>query len=54
MWRTIYLAKLPGWGRRAKVATEIGGYPVDYSASNHHGSKFVELSIVGPGGRFMR
>jgi NADH dehydrogenase len=22
MWRTIYLAKLPGWGRRAKVAAD--------------------------------
>ncbi len=33
---------------------DIGGYVLDFSASNHHGSKFVETVIVGPGGRYMR
>ncbi|MDM0075860.1 ABC transporter substrate-binding protein [Variovorax sp. J2P1-59] len=34
--------------------TDIGGYTVDYSPENHHGSRFVELAMVGPGGRYLR
>jgi len=34
--------------------TDIGGYTVDYSPTNHHGSKFVEMTIYGPGGRWLR
>ena len=33
---------------------DIGGYVLDFSPTNHHGSKFVETVIVGPGGRYMR
>jgi ABC-type branched-subunit amino acid transport system substrate-binding protein len=33
---------------------DIGGYEVDYSPSRHHGSKFVEITIVGPEGKFLR
>ncbi len=33
---------------------DIGGYVLDFSATNHHGSRFVETVIVGPGGRYMR
>jgi branched-chain amino acid transport system substrate-binding protein len=33
---------------------DIGGYVLGYSPTNHHGSKFVETVIVGPGGRYMR
>ena len=33
---------------------DIGGYVVDYSPTHHHGSKFVETVVVGPGGRYMR
>jgi branched-chain amino acid transport system substrate-binding protein len=34
--------------------TDLGGYVVDFSPTNHHGSKFVDITIVGPGGRFIR
>ena len=33
---------------------DIGGYTLDFSPTNHHGSKFVETVVVGPGGRYMR
>jgi branched-chain amino acid transport system substrate-binding protein len=32
----------------------LGGYVVDFSPTNHHGSKFVDITIFGPGGRFIR
>jgi branched-chain amino acid transport system substrate-binding protein len=41
-------------GMESMRKTDIGGYVLDYSPTNHHGSKFVEITIVGPGGRFMR
>lgn len=41
-------------GMESMTKTDVGGYPVDYSASNHHGSKLVEITIVGPGGRYLR
>lgn len=31
-----------------------GGYPVSFGPNKHHGSAFVEIAIVGPGGRWMR
>ena len=34
--------------------TDLGGYTVDFSPSNHHGSKFVEITMYGPGGRYVR
>lgn len=33
---------------------DIAGYPVSYSPEQHHGSNYVDIMIVGPGGRFMR
>ena len=33
---------------------DLGGYTVDFSPTNHHGSRFVELVMVGPGGRYVR
>jgi|UniRef100_UPI000D354052 ABC-type branched-subunit amino acid transport system substrate-binding protein len=33
---------------------DIGGYTVDYGPENHHGSQFVELVMVAPGGRYLR
>jgi ABC-type branched-subunit amino acid transport system substrate-binding protein len=33
---------------------DFGGYPLNYSPTRHHGSNFVEITIVGPGGRYMR
>jgi branched-chain amino acid transport system substrate-binding protein len=32
---------------------DLGGYKLNFSPTNHHGSKFVDLSIVGPGGRYI-
>ncbi|MFO1346739.1 MAG: ABC transporter substrate-binding protein [Rhodocyclaceae bacterium] len=34
--------------------TDIGGFQVDYSSSNHNGSSFVDLTIIGRGGKFLR
>ncbi|CAG1013019.1 Leu/Ile/Val-binding protein [Burkholderiaceae bacterium] len=33
---------------------DLGGYRVSFGPDNHHGSKFVDLLIIGPGGRFIR
>ncbi|ARN19571.1 ABC transporter substrate-binding protein [Piscinibacter gummiphilus] len=41
-------------GMEGMSRVDLGGYTVDYSPTNHHGSKFVEITIVGPGGRFMK
>ena len=31
---------------------DVGGYVVDFSSTNHNGSKFVELTAISKGGRF--
>ncbi len=31
---------------------DVGGYVVDFSPSNHNGSKFVELTVINTAGRF--
>lgn len=41
-------------GMESMSRVDLGGYTVDYSATNHHGSKFVDITIVGPNGRFMK
>lgn len=33
---------------------DLGGYLLNYGAQNHHGSRFVEVAVVGPNGRFIR
>ncbi|WP_284616086.1 ABC transporter substrate-binding protein [Aquabacterium humicola] len=33
---------------------DLGGYTLNFGPQNHHGSSFVDLLIVGPGGRFIR
>jgi branched-chain amino acid transport system substrate-binding protein len=33
---------------------DLGGYSLSYSPQNHHGSNFVEITVVGPRGNFMR
>jgi branched-chain amino acid transport system substrate-binding protein len=33
---------------------DVGGYKLDFSPTNHHGSKFVETVIIGPRGRYIR
>jgi len=30
----------------------VGGYVVDFSTTNHNGSKFVELTAIGKAGKF--
>jgi len=33
---------------------DLGGYTVNFTPTNHHGSSFVDLMIIGPGGRYLR
>jgi len=33
---------------------DLGGFYVSYSPTNHAGSKFVDLTIIGRNGKFMR
>jgi ABC-type branched-subunit amino acid transport system substrate-binding protein len=40
-------------GMQSMSKTDLGGYVVDFSPTNHLGSKFVDITIVGPGGRFI-
>lgn len=42
------VATIEGMGR-----VDLGGYTVNYSPQNHHGSKFVDITIVGPDGRYL-
>lgn len=34
--------------------TDLGGYRINYSASARYGSRFVELTVIGPGGKVLR
>ena len=43
------VATIEGLGK-----VDLGGYSVSFGPQNHHGSSFVDLLIVGPGGRFIR
>lgn len=33
---------------------DLGGYEVSYGPKKHHGGNFVEITIVGPDGKFLR
>jgi ABC-type branched-subunit amino acid transport system substrate-binding protein len=33
---------------------DLGGFELAYSPQNHHGSNFVEITVVGPNGNFIR
>lgn len=33
---------------------DLGGYTVNFTPTNHHGSSYVDLMIIGPGGRYLR
>src|SRR5688572_3596739 len=37
-----------------KMDVDLGGFYVSYSPKNHAGSKFVDLTIIGREGRFLR
>lgn len=41
-------------GMESMGKIDFGGFPLHYSPTKHHGSSFVEITIVGPGGRYMR
>ncbi|MET0335937.1 MAG: ABC transporter substrate-binding protein [Rhizobacter sp.] len=41
-------------GMESMNKVDLGGYPVSYGPNKHHGSNFVEITIVGPGGRWIR
>lgn len=32
----------------------VGGFPINYLPTNHNGSQFVEITILGPGGKLIR
>jgi ABC-type branched-subunit amino acid transport system substrate-binding protein len=34
--------------------TDLGGFRVAFSASNRQGSRFVEMTVVGPGGKILK
>ncbi|RIX46914.1 MAG: ABC transporter permease [Rhodocyclales bacterium GT-UBC] len=33
---------------------DFGGYRINYNNTNHQGSRFVELTVVGPGGKVLK
>lgn len=33
---------------------DMGGFPLNFGPTRHHGSNFVEITIVGPNGKYMR
>ncbi|HET7775054.1 MAG TPA: ABC transporter substrate-binding protein [Azospira sp.] len=33
---------------------DLGGYRISYSSSDHNGSRFVDLTVIGSGGRVLR
>jgi branched-chain amino acid transport system substrate-binding protein len=33
---------------------DIDGYQISFSPDNHHGSKYVDLTVLGKDGKFMR
>jgi hypothetical protein len=33
---------------------DLGGFYVSYSPTNHAGSRFVDLTIIGRNGKFLR
>jgi branched-chain amino acid transport system substrate-binding protein len=41
-------------GMEAIGKFDLGGYPLNFGPTRHHGSNFVEITIVGPNGRYMR
>jgi ABC-type branched-subunit amino acid transport system substrate-binding protein len=37
-----------------KMDVDLGGFYVSYSPKNHAGSRFVDLTIIGQEGKFLR
>lgn len=40
-------------GLESMGKVDIGGFAISFSPSNHNGSNFVDLSIIGSGGKFL-
>jgi branched-chain amino acid transport system substrate-binding protein len=40
-------------GLEAMNAVDFGGFSVNFSPANHNGSRFVDLTIIGRGGKFL-
>lgn len=34
--------------------TDLGGFVVDFGPNKHHGSNFVDITVMGPNGKFIR
>ena len=47
--RERFIAALEGM-----TGVDLGGFVVRFSPSNHNGSKYVDLTMIGHGGRFVR
>jgi hypothetical protein len=39
---------------RASYFDDVGGYKVDFTANNHNGSSFVDLTIISKNKQFKR
>ncbi|MBL8421884.1 MAG: ABC transporter substrate-binding protein [Dechloromonas sp.] len=46
--REKFIAALEG------MNSDLGGFRVAYSGNNHQGSRFVEMTVVGPGGKILK
>jgi len=40
-------------GLESLSKTDVGGYAIDFSPTDHNGSNYVDLSIIGSGGKFL-
>ena len=36
------------------TSTNLGGYPVEFNNYEHRGSRFVEMTVIGPGGKILK
>ena len=51
----VQTCALPIFGEMEKMNdVDLGGFFVSYSPTNHAGSKFVDLTIIGRDGKFLR
>lgn len=60
-WSRAFAARGPKLTRAAFIRAlesmwkvDFGGLMVSYGADDHAGSEFVELTMIGKGGRFVR
>ena len=36
------------------ISIRLGGYSVGYSLTRHHGTGYVDIVVLGQGGRYLR